>query len=277
MGAKAPKPALIKVGRKKLYLFCGSYINIIMEIIILGSGTCVPSLKRSAPSNYIKIDNKQILVDCGSGTLLQLEKAKLNYKEIDIVCISHYHTDHISDLKALIQALNWTPNFDRKKDLTLIGPVGFKDFYEAYLKPISGVPRPDTYNIIIKEIDNKIEFENFNIESYKTNHNNDSIAYKFSNMNKNLVISGDTDYDKNLIEFCKDSDILIIECSYSNEYKVSGHLISKECGEIAKKANVKKIILSHLYPTAKEEVRLKEAKQIFNNTILAEDLLTIDI
>ncbi len=248
-----------------------------MLLTILGSGTCVPSLKRNAPSNYLKIGDKQILVDCGSGTLLQLKKAKLNYKEIDIVFISHYHTDHISDLNALIQALNWTPGFDRKKDLILIGPVGFKKFYESYLKPISGVPRPDTYKIILQEIDNKIEFDNFTIESYKTNHNNDSIAYKFSKNKKTLVISGDTDFDENLIKFSENVDVLILECSYPNEQKVAGHLVSKECGEIAKKANVKKLVLSHLYPTSPEEIRLNETKEIFFNTILAEDLMKINI
>jgi len=248
-----------------------------MILTILGSGTCVPSLKRNAPSNYLKIDDKQILIDCGSGTLLQLEKANLSYKEIDIVCISHYHTDHISDLNALIQALNWTPGFDREKDLILIGPVGFKKFYESYLKPISGTPRPDTYEIIIKEIDNKIEFDNFTIKSYKTNHNTDSIAYKFSEEEKSLVISGDTDFDENLIGFAENSDVLILECSYPNDQKVAGHLVSKECGEIAKKANVKKLVLSHLYPTSPEEIRLSETKEFFSNTILAEDLMNLNI
>lgn len=248
-----------------------------MILKILGSGTCVPSLKRNAPSNYVKIGDKQILVDCGSGTLLQLEKAKLNYKEIDIVCISHYHTDHICDLTALIQALNWTPGFDRKKDLVLIGPKGFKDFFENKLKPILNTPRPDTYNIIIKEIDNKIVFSDFTIESYKTNHNDDSIAYKFTENNKTLVISGDTDYDEDLIKFAENSDILVIECSYPNNEKVEGHLVSKECGEIAKKADVKKLVLTHLYPTSPKEIRLKETKEIFPNTVLAEDLMTIKI
>lgn len=248
-----------------------------MRLIVLGSGTCVPSLKRNSPSNYIRIGNVQLLVDCGSGTLLQLEKAKLNYKEIDMVCVSHYHVDHISDLNALIQALNWTPGFDRKKDLTLIGPAGFRTFYESYLKPISGVPRPDTYNIIVEEIDNKVKFDNFIIESYKTNHNDDSIAYKFYENNKVLVISGDTDYDENLIKFSENSDLLVLECSNPNDQKVAGHLVSRECGEIAKKANVKKLVLSHLYPTSPEEIRLKETKEIFPNTILAEDLMEIKI
>ena len=105
-----------------------------MKLIILGSGTCVPSLKRNSPSNYVLVGDKQILVDCGPGTLLQLERIGLSYKEIDIVCISHYHNDHISDLRFLLQALNWTPGFDRKKDLILIGPVGFQEVYEKHFQ-----------------------------------------------------------------------------------------------------------------------------------------------
>jgi len=251
-----------------------------MILRILGSGTGVPSLKRSAPSNYIKIGNKQILVDCGSGTLLQLEKAGLTYREIDIVCISHYHADHISDLNALIQALKWTPGFVRKKDLILIGPKGFREFYKNCLKPISGSPRLNTFNIIIKEINKKINFKKFSIESYNTNHNDDSIAYKFIENDKTLVISGDTDYSEGLIKFAGNSDTFVVECSCSNNNKVVGHLISKECGEIAQKANVKKMILTHLHSTSSAPsgiVKLNETKKIFKNTILAKDLLEISI
>jgi ribonuclease BN (tRNA processing enzyme) len=248
-----------------------------MRLVILGSGTCVPSLKRSSPSNYLHIDGKQVLIDCGPGTLLQLEKAGLDYKGIDIICISHYHPDHISDLNALIQALNCTPGFNRKKDLFFIGPVGFKNFYELYIKPISGGPRPNTYRIFIKEISKRIKINHFTIESCKTNHNAESIAYKFIEEEKSLVISGDTDFDSNLIEFAKNSDILILECSYPNNQKVSGHLIPKECGEIAKRANVKKLILSHLYPVVHGEKRGSETKEVFQNTVLAEDLMNFYI
>ena len=73
-----------------------------MLLKILGSGTCMISLKRSSPANYLKIGEKQILVDCGPGTLTQLEKAGVPYKDIDMVFITHYHIDHISDLDALI-------------------------------------------------------------------------------------------------------------------------------------------------------------------------------
>ena len=248
-----------------------------MQLIILGSGTCVPSLKRSSPSNYIQTKMKRILVDCGPGTMIQLEKNKLDYREIDIVCITHYHTDHVSDLNPLIQALSWTPKFDRKEDLILVGPEGFKKFFNTCLKPISGNPRPNTYKIIIKEIRGELNFEDFVIYSYKTKHSEESIAYKFVESDKSLVISGDTDFDRGLGGFSKNSDVLMLECSFANKDKEKGHLTPRECGEIATIANAKKLIITHIYPSSSGEIRLEETKLIFKNTFLAQDSISFNI
>ncbi|MFA6080017.1 MAG: MBL fold metallo-hydrolase [Candidatus Gracilibacteria bacterium] len=247
-----------------------------MKLTILGSGTIVPSLQRSAPSYHLQIGVRQILIDCGPGTLIQLEKAKLSYKDIDMICISHYHIDHISDLNPLISAFKWTPNYNREKDLTIIGPVGFQNFYETYIQPLSGSPLPNTYKIIIREITDFIEYAEFRIETYKTRHTDNSLAYKFLENGKIVTLSGDTDFDLGLAQFAKNSDICVLECSFANNGKVAGHLISKECGEIAKQASVGKLILSHLYPIP-EETRLLETQQLFLNTILAEDLMTFSI
>lgn len=245
-----------------------------MKLIILGSGTCVPSLKRSSPSNFLKILNKDVIIDFGPGTMHQLLKTKIDYKKIDFVFLTHFHPDHISELRSFIQALNWTPNFDRKKDLILIGPVGFKSFYK---RTINSKPRPNTYQLKIKEIKKNLILGDLKIECVKTVHNNESIAYKFTEKTKSIIITGDCDYDNKLIKFSKNSNLLLAECSFANNMKVKGHLIPKECGEIAKQANVGKLVLTHLYPTSPEIIRLKETKKIFRNTILAKDLLTIEI
>ena len=245
-----------------------------MKLTILGSGTCVPSLKRSSPSNFLKILNKNVIIDFGPGTMHQLLKAKIEYKTIDFIFLTHFHSDHISELRPYLQALDWTPNFNRTKDLVLIGPSGFKNYFK---KIINSKPRPNTYKIIIKEIKENLVIGGFKVKCVKTVHNKESVGYKFIEKTKSIVITGDCDYDLNLIKFSKNSNLLLSECSFHNGMKVKGHLIPSECGEIAKQANVGKLVLTHFYPTSSEAVRLKEAKKIFKNTILAEDLLTIDI
>ncbi|HHN65197.1 MAG TPA: ribonuclease Z, partial [Nitrospirae bacterium] len=80
-----------------------------MQLLILGSGTCVPSLQRNAPGYLLELEGMRVLVDCGSGILLQLERAGRSYRDIDAVFITHSHPDHISDLMPLIHALIATP------------------------------------------------------------------------------------------------------------------------------------------------------------------------
>ncbi|MDD3156263.1 MAG: MBL fold metallo-hydrolase [Candidatus Pacebacteria bacterium] len=73
-----------------------------MKLTIIGSGTCVPTVKRGSPANYLQIGKKKILVDCGPGTVRQIVNAKIDYRTIDMVFLTHFHNDHVSDLVALI-------------------------------------------------------------------------------------------------------------------------------------------------------------------------------
>ncbi len=246
-----------------------------MELTILGSGTCVPSLERGGPANLLKIGGKNIVIDLGPGTLNKLFKAGISYKDIDIVLLTHFHSDHVSELNSFIQALNWTPKYTRKKDLVIIGPVGLKKLIKQGVFNIHSLP--NTYKIKIKEIKHKIVEKKFVIKSYKTPHSPESLAYKFEEKGKSLVISGDTDFDEGLINFSKNTDVLLLECSFPNNMKMEGHLIPKECGLIAEEAKVKKLVLTHLYPTSPEIIRLKQTKKIFKSTILARDLMKIEI
>lgn len=248
-----------------------------MRLVVLGSGTCVPSLKRNAPGYYLKVFNKEILIDCGSGTLLQLEKAGKSYKSIDAVFITHTHPDHISDLIPLIQALIATPGFKREKDILIVGPNGLKGFYERYIA--SYVRRPKTFQCDVVEIKDKLDLDHLFIFSVKTIHSEESIAYRFEAEGKSIVITGDCDFDQNLIKFSQNADLLVIECSFPDSLKVKGHLTSRECGLIARSAQVKTLLLSHIYPTMyPDNVRLMECKRVFTGDVrLAEDLLEIDI
>ncbi|KYK26706.1 hypothetical protein AYK26_07145 [Euryarchaeota archaeon SM23-78] len=246
-----------------------------MQLRILGTGTSQVSKERVSTANHLKIGDKSVLVDCGCGALVRLDQAGIPFKDIDIIFISHFHIDHILDLYSILWALKY-PYLNRKKDLLIVGPPGFKKFYDTYVKPIVFSEPFEEFRIKIIEIKDKIKFKDFIVETHRTPHTDESLAYKFTENEKILVIAGDMDYDKELISFSKNADILILECSFDNSKKVEGHLIPKECGKIAKNANVKKLIITHCYPIPKE-TRLKETRLIFKNTIMAEDLMKIEI
>jgi len=248
-----------------------------MKLIVLGSGTCVPSLTRNSPGYCLEAEGCMVLVDCGSGTLLQLERAGKSYKEIDAIFITHRHPDHFADLMPLIHALFYTPGFKRRKDLHIVASAGFISYYEKAVASILGPPQD--FSIHMTEIDDKFDLGPFNVFAKKTVHSPDSLAYRFEHDDRSAVFTGDADYEQGLITFSKKAGLLIADCSFPDAEKVKGHLTSGECGLIAQKAGVRKLLLSHIYPSDIPDTgRVSEAQGVYKGeVILAEDLMQIEI
>lgn len=102
----------------------------------------------------------------------------------------------------------------------------------------------------------------------------------YSEKGKKVTLVLDTKMNSKIIKFAKDSDIFICESTYLDEKELAEdykHLTVLDASQIAEKAGVKKLILMHLsqkYENSDKEF-LSVAKKIFNNTIVAEDMLQI--
>ncbi len=99
---------------------------------------------------------------------------------------------------------------------------------------------------------------------------------------RKLVYSGDTRPCEKLIKFFKGADVLIHDATFSQEEedkaKETGHSTAQEAAQIAKKAKVKKLFLTHIsqrYPDAKNLET--EAREIFPETYLAKDFQRIKV
>ena len=99
---------------------------------------------------------------------------------------------------------------------------------------------------------------------------------------KRIGISGDTRPTKKLEEFFKDCDYLSFDSTFSHELQDKAletyHSTAKEAADLAKKANVSNLILTHFSARYNDEsVLLEEAKTIHSSVIAAKDLLEIEI
>lgn len=99
---------------------------------------------------------------------------------------------------------------------------------------------------------------------------------------RKIVYSGDTSPSKQMVKFAKDADVLIHESTFGSMYgdkaQEMGHSTSVQAAEIAKEANVKKLILTHMSTRYKKSDILEtEAREIFENSTAAEDLMEIEI
>ena len=96
-----------------------------------------------------------------------------------------------------------------------------------------------------------------------------------------LVVVGDTGKTDNLLEVCRDADALVIESTYLDEEAEMAaefsHLTARQGAELALKAGVKKLILTHISRRYREKDVLKEAQEVFPNTSVARDFDTFQI
>ena len=251
-----------------------------MKLIILGSGVCVPSPKRVSSGYFLQTDFQNFLLDTGTGCLHNLAKSGMNYLDIDAIFYTHLHVDHVADLVTFLFALKNDPLSNRTKDLYLYGPVGFAGYFEK-LKDLYG----DTianHKFEIKIIELKdgdfVEKNNLKIQTAHVEHTDNSLGYRFASDNKVITFSGDSGYCDNIIKLSQDSDLAILECSAPEEYQVQGHLTPTLAGKVAQEANVKRLILSHIYPGT-DQYPLSERceKQFDGEVIIAQDLQVFEI
>jgi ribonuclease Z len=93
----------------------------------------------------------------------------------------------------------------------------------------------------------------------------------------------DTKTNQNALKIAKESDILVCESTYTNQEKELaseyGHMTAEQAAQIAKKSRSKKLFLVHLSQRYenKENIVEKEAKKVFKNTTIAEDLTNIEL
>ena len=99
---------------------------------------------------------------------------------------------------------------------------------------------------------------------------------------RKIGVSGDTRPTDELAKFFKNCDYLSFDSTFADELKdkaiEANHSTAKEAAELAEKANVSTLILTHFSARYNDEsVLLEEAKQVHENTIAAKDLLEVKI
>lgn len=101
------------------------------SITILGSSGALPTLGRFPSSQFIEIQNRYFLVDCGEGTQMQLRRYELNVHRINHIFISHLHGDHYLGLMGLLLTLHLQK---RNTELHLYSHPGLDEIITVQLK-----------------------------------------------------------------------------------------------------------------------------------------------
>jgi len=235
-----------------------------MQFLVLGCGTIVQRRTFYRCSGYL-VDNR-ILLDCGPGIWHALCKERICIPELNFILLSHFHVDHTSDLGAIL--LNRYLQKEKVQEaLMLIGPVGLVNWFNRLKGLLSNWV--DELEIQIREIGKTLRIQDYQIETGRTMHTENSTGYRITNQSGKVVFySGDSGYHENLIQLAKGVNLAVLEASCMEESQMSGHLTPAQAGEIARQAGVKRLLLTHRYPEVTDSIALRETKKKFKGEIL---------
>ena len=267
------------------------------ELFLTTLGTVSPYSKgnKNCPGYLVEYNNEKILLDCGNG-ITSCMKFPEDFKNLQVI-ISHFHPDHFGDITSIAQAalvykrfgyikddiIVHVPKVDQISEEHIFGGDNRDDWGHSeyikrdiaeleYLKSLATntpikIKKYDKYDFV------DINSSDITIDVYKTKHDIDAYAFKLITNAGTICYSGDTGYDTGLIKFVKDSDLFICESTFlRGQPRIdNNHLYAHEAGEIAKQANVKKLLLTHFFPEIDKEKYIEEAKEVFENTEALEE------
>lgn len=132
-------------------------------LTILGFNSAIPTVNSSPTAQFLEMEERHFLIDCGEGTQVQLRKAKARFSKINHIFISHLHGDHCFGLPGLIASFRL---LGRETPLHIYGPKGIREMLETIFR-ITETHRG--FELVYHELESKKSekiFEDKRVEVY---------------------------------------------------------------------------------------------------------------
>lgn len=267
---------------------------------VLGSGGPEIDDGRASTSYLIWVDGKsKVLVDMGPGASINFGKAGGQFEQLEAIVFTHLHVDHSADFPAFVKGSFFG---NRQDDLLVFGPAAntlmpaTSSFVKAlfseqgafpYLKEHISQISDSEYKLITKDVALKPHEQTgfrvnevFRLKAIPVHHGPvAAVAWRVDILDCSITFSGDMNNDyQTLAILAKNTDLLVMHNAVPESaagVAANLHMKPSQIGEIARKANVKKVIISHrMKRTVGKEAETvrKIRRQYYGPLVFANDL-----
>jgi ribonuclease BN (tRNA processing enzyme) len=233
-----------------------------MKLTVIGCSGSVPGPDSAASSYLVTAEGFHLVLDLGSGALGSLQR-HLAVPEIDAIGLTHLHPDHCMDLCGLYVAAKYAPGAPIPR-IPVYGPPGTAQRMAlAYDLPQD------------PGMEEQLEFHTwqevqhigpFTVRTAPMVHPVPAYALRVEHGNKSLVYTGDTGPNDALVQLARGADLLLSEAALEdNDPHNPGdlHLSPADAGEQAKKAGVKRLVITHVPPWYDRETQAENARRTY--------------
>jgi len=252
-------------------------------LTVLGAGSILPRAGYGCAAYALRArpGGPVTLLDCGPGTIRNLAAAGIAIAEIERVVFSHYHLDHCLDLFALAFARH-NPTLASAGELELVGPRGLARLVEAAPAALgrwAAVPRSRVTEV---ELDGSgrsaLERGELAFTCRANGHTPEAVSWRVEPRGGAwaLTYTGDTPPDARVAELARASTLFLAECSFPDEAATPNHLTPGSAAELARAADVERLVLTHFYPSMDPLAARARAAEVYRGPIeLARDGLVL--
>lgn len=201
-----------------------------LHVITTGTGAPLPDPKRVGPQAVVVAGDQMLVFDTGPGSTRQLALTGLNISAVNALFLTHYHSDHISDLGEFMLQ-HWTST-GVTEPLQIYGPPGVEevvagfttayrldrgyriDHHGADTMPPSGFGGvAHTFDLGTDLMSSAVVYEAGDVQVIAFNVDHPpvvpAVGFRVNYKDRSVMITGDTIYSDSLIHHAMDADLMV--------------------------------------------------------------------
>jgi len=244
-----------------------------MRLTVIGCSGSHPAPDSACSSYLVEHEGFRLVLDLGNGALGELQR-HIDPRDIDALFLSHLHGDHWLDLVPLAHVRRHHPDGRVPPPLPVHAPSPERGRITG---AFGGASLDDVFTFRSPA---DTELGPFAISLIRTLHPVETHAVRVEAAARTLVYTADTGWFPELAAFAQGADLLLAEAGFvDGADNPSGlHLTATQAGELAKAANVARLVVTHVAPWHDAEVQAQKAAAAFGGpTDLARRGATFDV
>jgi ribonuclease BN (tRNA processing enzyme) len=228
-----------------------------MRLTVLGCAGSFPGPESACSAYLVEAEGFRLLIDFGSGSLSALQRYA-GIGAVDAIMLTHLHCDHMLDACTYVVVRRYAPG-GPLPPLPVYAPMGAAERISAAYSA-DNEPVDDVYTFYALQ-PGTFPIGPFTVTADRVNHPIETYGVRVEHNGRVLAYSSDTAPCESLLRLAQGADLFLCEASYLDgvENPPDLHLTGGEAGEAATKADVRKLLLTHLVPAWGSEASTVEA------------------